>query len=371
MTMDERSAGHLAQIISFGHTGNMASGSKFGTNSGSKPTWKVCPAPSNGFAPWTREKMWDIKWNPSRRNQSVWAVWAVWAVASKTTQHRQGGGSAMARPNVTPIWLETRETCWNCLKPSPLISDQNGTRWDKMGQGKAFACFCDFQRSRSLCFLACCQVEGEIFVPFSVLPFSQGDDLRHRTTYRLKSARDHMRSQSNIHTIFIQYSWSVWPEPASHWQNFFMDQYGFCIWAVRTWYCMAICAARDSAVKESFPTCENSAGVSNEAVLGIRFRHGATACHSLPWHDRWASLPRRVTLPFLGQFRLAMTRQFQQFQQFQQHEYQVSTSTHHSTYFHIKPSAWHKMAQGRPTTSRKFNLPANLKYLCPFMSDSR
>ena len=78
--------------------------------------------------------------------------------------------------------------------------------------------------------------------------------------------------------------------------------------------------------------------------------------------DRWASLPRRVTLPFLGQFRLVMTRQFQQFQQ---HEYQVSTSTHHSTYFIIFPHQTICMAQGRPTTSRKFNLPANLKYVCP------
>jgi hypothetical protein len=43
-----------------------------------------------------------------------------------------------------------------------------------------------------------------------------------------------------------------------------------------------LCIVTLPCSKESFPNCENCAGVSNEAVLGIRFRHGATACHSLP-----------------------------------------------------------------------------------------
>ena len=39
-----------------------------------------------------------------------------------------------------------------------------------------------FERSRVVSLWAC-QVEGEIFVPFSVLPISQGEDPR-LTTYR-------------------------------------------------------------------------------------------------------------------------------------------------------------------------------------------
>ena len=157
-----------------------------------------------------------------------------------------------------------------------------------MGQDGTRQGFCDFQRSRSLCFLACCQVEGEIFVPFSVLPFSQGDDLRHLTTYRLKSARDHK-------AIFIQYSYSIHDlfgrsqratDKISSWIN--MDSaYGLSEPGMYG----NLCIVTLPCLKESFPNCENCAGVSNEAVLGIRFRHGATACHSLPQLARWHSLP--------------------------------------------------------------------------------